>query len=64
MRVPVSLLKSFVDIPVSVEELAGLMNGRMAEVEHILRFPSRDALADVCVATLVEAEDENVDWAL
>ena len=38
MRVPVSLLKSFVDIPGSVEELADLMNGRIAEVEHVLRF--------------------------
>ncbi|MEC7240466.1 MAG: phenylalanine--tRNA ligase subunit beta [Myxococcota bacterium] len=64
MRVPVSLLKSFVDIPVSVEELANLMNGRMAEVEHILRFPSRETLKDVCVATLLEVEDENEDWAL
>lgn len=64
MRVPVSLLKSFVDIPVSVEELADLMNGRIAEVEHIVRFPSREALSGVCVATLVEIEDENDDWAL
>ena len=64
MRVPVSLLKSFVDIPVSVEELADLMNGRMAEVEHILRFPSRESLRDVCVAELLEIEDENDEWAL
>lgn len=64
MRVPVSLLKSFVNIPVSVEELADLMNGRIAEVEHILRFPSREALRDVSVARLLEVEDENEEWAL
>ena len=64
MRVPLSLLKSFVDISISPKALADLMNGRIAEVEHVVSFPSREALADVCVAEASELLDGNDDWQL
>lgn len=64
MRVPISLLSAFVDIPLGPKALADLMNGRIAEVEHVLTAPSREALADVCVAQLLSLIDENEDWAL
>jgi len=64
MRVPVSLLSAFVDIPLEPNALADLMNGRIAEVEHVLRPPARDALADLCVAQLLHLVDENEEWAL
>ena len=47
MRVPLSLLKRFVDIPVDVSELASLMNGRIAEVESVHLAPSSADLVDV-----------------
>ena len=64
MRAPVSLLRSFVDISVDPKNLADLMNGRIAEVEHVLQAPSREALADICVAKLLEVVEENDEWAL
>jgi len=63
MRVPVSLLNKLVEIPVDPVTLAGLMNGRIAEVEHVLTSPSRDSFSGVCVAELVEILDETDDWA-
>ena len=64
MRVPLSLLKSFVDISLSPEALADLMNGRIAEVEHVVRFPSRSALSDVCVAAASRLLDGDDNWEL
>lgn len=50
MRVPVSLLRRMAPVhtgegPVPVEVLAEVMNARVSEVEHIHRFPTREALA-------------------
>ncbi|MEE2751810.1 MAG: hypothetical protein VX519_10300, partial [Myxococcota bacterium] len=64
MRVPLSLLEQFVEIPVGIEELAALMNGRIAEVEQILRFPSQEALADVRVVQLQQKLESDGTWGL
>ncbi len=64
MRVPLSLLEQLVEIPVEVEDLAALMNGRIAEVEQILRFPSQEALADVRVIRLNQKLESDGTWGL
>jgi phenylalanyl-tRNA synthetase beta chain len=64
MRVPLSLLSAFVDNSLEPKALADLMNGRMAEVEHVLTAPPRADFADVCVAQLLSLVDENEEWAL
>ncbi len=62
MNVPLSLVRKLVDVPVSAQDLAELMNGRIAEVEHVIRFPARSAVADVRVGVFEElvAEQEGV----
>ena len=62
MNVPLSLVRKLVDGPVSAQDLAELMNGRIAEVEHVIRFPARSAVADVRVGVFEElvAEQEGV----
>lgn len=55
MRVPVSLLQQMVPVEVDLDTLARTMNARVSEVEHVHRFPSRDAFRDVRVVELIEA---------
>ncbi len=62
MNVPVSLLRKLVDVPLDARALADLMNGRMAEVEHVVTFPGRASMDDVRVARFhtLTAEREGV----
>lgn len=62
MRVPLSLLSQMVDLPESIDELAEKMNGRVSEIEHIHRFPSRQAFADVVRVELVQVVQESADY--
>ena len=65
MRVPLSLLRKLVDIPVDVDALAETMNGRIAEVEAVHRFPEAGAIAGVRLLRLEEELDRNeeaVHW--
>ena len=64
MRVPLSLLKRFVDIPVDVTELASLMNARIAEVEAVHLAPSSEALADVQAVRLEKRLDGDDTFGL
>ncbi len=65
MNVPLSLLRKFVDVPLEAQALADLMNGRIAEVEHVLTFGDRQALADVRVGifqALVAEDGDLQQW--
>ncbi|MFZ5481044.1 MAG: phenylalanine--tRNA ligase subunit beta [Myxococcota bacterium] len=65
MRVPVSLLKQMVPIPVDLDTLVRVMNARVSEIEHVHRFPSREAFRDVRVVELIEAverREEHTRW--
>lgn len=67
MRVPLSLLSKMVSLPkdgdaFAVDELAEKMNGRVSEIEHIHRFPSRQAFAGVQVVRLIEVVETTEDY--
>lgn len=65
MRVPVSLLRRFVPIPVDLDTLVCTLNARVSEIEHIYRFPSRNAFAGVQVVELaqaIEQRDGHTRW--
>lgn len=65
MNVPLSLLRNLVDVPLDAEPLADLMNGRMAEVEHVVTFGARDSRDDVRVGlfeTCLEERDGVQMW--
>ena len=65
MRVPLSLLRKLVNIPVDVDTLAETMNGRIAEVEAVHRFPEAEAFAGVRLVRIEEELDRNeeaVHW--
>ena len=67
MRVPLSLLSKMVSLPkdgdgFAVDELAEKMNGRVSEIEHIHRFPSRQAFAGVQVVRLISMVEETQDY--
>jgi phenylalanyl-tRNA synthetase beta chain len=64
MRVPISQLRRLVDIPdqVSVEQLKQRMNGRISEVEHLIRFPTREQFAGVRVARLGQVVEPTPDF--
>ena len=55
MRVPVSLLRRLVDLPDDLDTLVRELNARVSEVEHVHRFPTRDAFGDVHIVELAEA---------
>jgi phenylalanyl-tRNA synthetase beta chain len=65
MRVPVSLLRRFVPIPVDLDTLVRTLNARVSEIEHIHRFPSRESFAGVRIVELSEAlegRDGHTRW--
>ena len=65
MRVPISQLRRLVDIPttVSLDDLELKMNARISEVEHLVRFPTREQFAGVRLATLGQVVEESEDFA-
>jgi phenylalanyl-tRNA synthetase beta chain len=67
MRVPVSVLRSFVPVPVDLEALVRTLNARVSEVEHVHHFPSRAAFADVRVVEAVRpvaSAAEHTRWEM
>lgn len=67
MRVPLSLLRSLVELPDDLDTLLRELNARVSEVEHVHRFPSREAFAGVEVVELAEAgarADAYTRWRL
>ncbi len=49
MNVPMSLLRQLVDVPADPAALAERMNGRIAEVEHVVTFGARSSRDHVAV---------------
>ena len=64
MRVPLSMLKAMVDVKVDIKELAVIMNGRMAEVEHIFPPLDKDLFKDVVIARMNEILNQDDLWEL
>jgi phenylalanyl-tRNA synthetase beta chain len=67
MRVPVSLLRTFVPLPADLDTLVHVMNARVSEVEHVIRFPARVAFAGVSVVEAVrpvQAQGEHTRWEM
>jgi phenylalanyl-tRNA synthetase beta chain len=64
MRVPLSMLRAMVDVTVDIKELAVIMNGRMAEVEHIFPPLDKDLFGDVVIARMRELLDQDENWEL
>ena len=67
MRVPLSLLSKMVSLPKSgdhfaVDELAEKMNGRVSEIEHIHRYPSRQAFSGVQVVRLISVVEQTEEY--
>ena len=67
MRVPVSLLRRLVSVDVPLDTLVRELNARVSEIEHLHRFPAREAFAGVQVVRLEEAvarQDGHARWRL
>ncbi len=67
MRVPVSLLRRLVAVDVPLDTLVRELNARVSEIEHLHRFPAREAFAGVQVVRLEEAvarQDGHARWRL
>ncbi len=62
MNVPLSLLRSLVDVSLDPEALSKLMNGRMAEVEHVVTFGARSRRDDIRIGVFQDclAEEDGV----
>ncbi len=67
MRVPVSILRSLVPLPVELDELVRTLNARVSEVEHVIRFPARAAFAGVSIVEAVrpvQQQGEHTRWEM
>lgn len=67
MRVPLSLLRSFVPVAVPLDQLALRINARVSEVESVERPPSRQAFSGVVGVRLVaalEQRDGHTRWQI
>lgn len=67
MRVPVSVLRKLVHLPADLDSLVRTLNARVSEVEHVIRFPAREAFAGVSIVEAVrpvQSQGEHTRWEM